>query len=165
MSDRVPVLVLGLGNVLCGDDGAGVAAIRALLDAYLVPEGVQVLDGGTLGLALLPWVRDAAAVVLVDAIAADGPPGTLVRLEGDEVGHAAVRRLSVHQIGVADLLDGNRLLGGPDKVVLVGVVPESMELTVELTPTVRDAVPALVDRVAAEVGALGYPLERRTAGG
>lgn len=162
MSERVPVLVLGLGNVLCGDDGAGVAAVRALLDRYRVPDGVRVLDGGTLGLSLLPWLRDADHVILVDAIAADAPPGTLVRLEGADVSPAAASRLSVHQIGVADLLDGNRLLGGgPDTVVLVGVVPESMELTVELTAPVRGALAALVDRVADEVRALGFPVERR----
>jgi hydrogenase maturation protease len=156
------LLVLGLGNTLCGDDGAGVAAIYALLADSELPDDVRVLDGGTLGLTLLPWLRSARKVILVDAIAADAAPGTLVRLEGADVAHAAVHRLSVHQIGVADLLDGNRWLGGgPEQLVLWGVVPESMELTVDLTPAVAAALPDLVAQVVSEARSLGFILGRR----
>jgi len=88
MTDRTPVLVLGLGNVVCTDDGAGIAAIHKLLREYEMPEGVVALDGGTLGLSLLPLVDSADQVILVDAIRADGPPGTQVRIEGDEVAPA-----------------------------------------------------------------------------
>ena len=83
--ERTPVLVLGLGNGVCADDGAGIAAIHKLLREYSMPEGVKALDGGTLGLSLLPLVDSADRVILVDAIKAEGPPGTQVRIEGDEV--------------------------------------------------------------------------------
>ena len=88
MTDRTPVLVLGLGNVVCTDDGAGIAAIHKLIREYDLPEGVEALDGGTLGLSLLPLVDRADQVILLDAIRADGPPGTQVRIEGDEVAPA-----------------------------------------------------------------------------
>lgn len=165
MTDEpLELLVLGLGNLLCEDDGAGVVAANALAAQFDVPPGVRVLDGGTLGLALLPWIRSARRVILVDAILGDGPPGTIVRLEGGDVAHAAAHRLSVHQVGVLDLLDSNRLLGGgPEEVVLWGVVPAEMGLSVELTPDVRAAIPELVSRVAAEVRALGFDLADRRA--
>lgn len=150
-----PVVVLGLGNLLMGDDGVGVAALAALASDPRLPGGVQLLDGGTLGLSLLPYVRSAPDLILVDAVRGDGPPGSLVRLEGEEVPGAVLERLSVHQVGVADLVAGARLLGGwPERIVLCGVVPESIELRVELSPAVQDAIPSLVELVLAELGRL-----------
>ncbi|HEU5055848.1 MAG TPA: HyaD/HybD family hydrogenase maturation endopeptidase [Kofleriaceae bacterium] len=147
-----PVVVLGLGNLLMGDDGVGVFALAALAAEPRVPAGARLLDGGTLGLSLLPYVRSAPDLVLIDAVRGEGPPGSLVRLEGDEVPGAVLERLSVHQVGVADLVAGARLLGGwPERIVLCGVVPERIELGVELSPAVRAAVPALVAMVLGEL--------------
>ncbi len=158
MSERTPVLVLGLGNVVCTDDGAGIAAIHKLIREYEFPEGVSVKDGGTLGLSLLPLVDSADQVILVDAIAAEGPPGTQVRIEGEEVAPAVYERLSPHQIGVADLLAGASLLDRyPERVVILGVVPDSIELGLERTAAVEASIPELVDRVVEELTRLGYP--------
>jgi len=157
MSERVPLVVLGLGNVLLEDDGAGAAAVRLLLDRYEAPPEVSVLDGGTLGLSLLPYLESAGAVILVDAVMTGAEPGSLVRLDGDDVAPAVAARLSPHQVGVADLLDGARWLGRyPDHVVLLGVVPESMQLAVGLSPRVQAALPELVDAVINEARALGF---------
>lgn len=164
MSERTPLLVLGLGNVLLEDDGAGAAAVARLLEQYDVPAGVRVCDGGTLGLSLLPYLEAADAVILVDAVRADGPPGTLVRLDGDDVAPAVATRLSPHQVGVADLLDGARWLGRyPDRVVLLGLVPESMELAVGLSPRVHAALPELVEAVVGEARAMGFVFRRKSA--
>jgi hydrogenase maturation protease len=161
MSDRIPVLVLGLGNVVCTDDGAGIAAIHKLIREYELPEGVLAIDGGTLGLSLLPLVDSADQVILVDAVNAEAPPGTLVRIEGDEVAPAVYERLSPHQIGVADLLAGASLLDRyPERVVILGVVPDSIELGLERTPPVEASIPGLVERVVQELAALGYPPAR-----
>jgi hydrogenase maturation protease len=159
MPDSAPLLILGLGNLLCSDDGVGVVAVQAIAEARIVPEEVQVLDGGTLGLALLPYLEDAERAILVDAIQVDAPPGTLVRLEGDEVGPAVASRLSVHQVGVSDLIEAARWRGRvPPKLVLLGVVPQSIELGLELTPPVRSALPGLLDAVCDEARALGFAL-------
>ena len=157
MNETVPLLVLGLGNVLLGDDGLGAAAVARLRDEYDWPEDVQVLDGGTLGLSLLPYVEQADAVILVDAIRADEPPGTLVRIDGDDVAPAVATRLSPHQVGVSDLLDGARWRDRyPARVVLLGLVPESMDLVVGLSKDVAPALDTLVDRVVNEAAALGF---------
>jgi len=162
MPGRDPLLVLGLGNLLCQDDGIGVAAVAWLLRRYHPPPGVRVLDGGTLGLALLPTLESADTVLIIDAIRSDGPPGSFVRLEGEDVAHAAEHRLSVHQVGVSDLLGAARWQGSlPARLLLLGLVPQSMELAVERTPVVEAALPALVDRVVAECAALGYPFAPR----
>jgi hydrogenase maturation protease len=158
------LLVLGLGNVLCGDDGLGAVAVYLLQRRYRAPDGVSVLDGGTLGLSLLPLLEDARAAILVDAVRADGPPGSFVRLEGDDVAPAAAERLSVHQVGVADLLEAARWRGRcPSPLILLGLVPESLELGVGRTPRVEAALPGLVERVVAEARGLGHAFEPRTS--
>ncbi len=162
MSSRIPLLVLGLGNLLLEDDGVGSAAVAMLDEQFAAPEGVRVFDGGTLGLSLLPYLQDADAVILVDAVKADAAPGTLVRLEGDEVPPAVAVRLSPHQVGVADLLDGARWLDGyPQRLVLLGLVPASMELAVGVSPAVRPSLPALVARIVAEAGAMGFVFRQK----
>jgi hydrogenase maturation protease len=156
------VIVLGLGNVLLGDDGVGVLAVNALLRDHQAPPGVRILDGGTLGLALLELLDADAGLVLVDAVADDAPAGTLVRHEGEAIGEAVASLLSPHQFGVADLLGAARLLSRyPERVVLLGVVPEAIKLGIGLTPPVAEALPALVRAVTSELARLGYPLVSR----
>ncbi len=158
--------MLGLGNVLCADDGLGVTAVAHLAECYDLPEGVQVLDGGTLGLSLLPYVEEAEKLILIDAVRTDAPAGSPVRLDGDEVGLAIAHRLSPHQVGVADLMDAARLRDRyPREVVLLGLVPESLETRLGLSAALAAAVPSLVERVAKEARRLGHPLLRRAGAG
>jgi hydrogenase maturation protease len=155
------VVILGLGNVLLQDDGVGVRAVERLAAEYAIPDGVEVLDGGTLGMSLLPRLAGADAAILVDAVRADAPAGTLVELSGDDVGPAVQTRLSPHQVGVADLLDGLRWLGEtPPRLRLIGLVPEQMELGLELSPAVEKNLGSLVDAVALEAQSLGHELVR-----
>ena len=164
-SKPTPLLILGLGNLLLGDDGLGPVAVDQLTRLYDVPEGVTVLDGGTLGLSLLPYLEDAERAILVDAIRGDGPPGTLIRIEGEEVAPAVAARLSPHQIGVADLLDGARWRDRyPAYLVLLGLVPQGLDLRVGLSPALAAAMPSLVERIALEARALGFALSPRTDG-
>jgi len=158
------LLVLGLGNVLCSDDGLGVMAVSALMRGFEWPPEVEVLDGGTLGLALLPYLDEAEAAILVDAIRGDAAPGSFMRLEGADVAPAVAQRLSPHQVGVADLLDGARWLDSyPARVVLLGLVPATIELGVGCSPAVQAALPVLVDRLVEEIRGFGFDLVRRVA--
>jgi hydrogenase maturation protease len=162
MSESIPLLILGLGNVLCGDDGLGAAAVAELRRRYACPDGVEIADGGTLGLSLLPLITSADRAILVDAIRAPAPAGSLVRLEGADVAPAVMERLSPHQIGVADLLHGARWLGRyPGTLVLLGLVPETIDLDLSRSPVVQAALPRLVEETAREARRLGYPLIAR----
>jgi hydrogenase maturation protease len=156
-------LVLGLGNVLLGDDGVGAAAIARLEREYRIPPGVRVEDGGTLGLALLDLLTSAERVILVDAVRTDVPAGTLVRLAGADVMDAVRDRLSPHQVGVADLLDAARLIGRyPATVTLLGLVPDNIDLAVVRSAAVEGALETLVDAIVREVQSLGYRMVRDT---
>lgn len=156
------ILVLGLGNVLLADDGVGPAALARLERDYQIPPEVRLVEGGTLGLSLLAELAEAEHVILVDAVATDAAPGSLVRLDGADVIDAVRDRLSVHQVGVADLLDVARLLGRyPASVVLLGVVPAAINLSVSRTSAVESALTALVAAVVQEVLNLGPDLVPR----
>ena len=161
-SDRsVPLLVLGLGNVLCGDDGLGAVAVHLLQRRYRAPDGVSVLDGGTLGLSLLPYLEEAHEAILVDAIRGDGPPGSFVRLEGDEVGPAVAGRLSVHQVGLSELLAASRFQGTlPEKMTLLGIEPLCIEWGLDLSPPVSAALDGLIGAAVRELRAWGVEVER-----
>ena len=163
MSDPGRLLVLGLGNLLCGDDGLGAAAVARLERDYEAPDEALVLDGGTLGLSLLPYLEDTEDAILIDAIRDDAPTGALVRLAGDDVGPAVLHRLSPHQVGVADLLDGARLHDRyPRRLVLLGLVPLTLGLGVERSAQVEAKLPRLVDAVVAEARRMGHFFVPRT---
>lgn len=159
----IGVLVLGLGNVLLGDDGLGAAAVARLERDFRVPPGVRLEEGGTLGLSLLGLLADSENVILVDAVRADAPPGTLVRIDGEDVPDAVRERLSAHQVGVADLLDAARLIDRyPHTVRLLGLVPDSIELAITRSDAVDSALGRLVAAVVREVQGLGYAMVRET---
>ncbi len=159
----IGVLVLGLGIVLLGDDGLGAAAVARVEREYRTHPGVRLEEGGTLGLSLLGLLADSDHVILVDAVRADAPPGTLVRLDGDDVADAVRDRLSPHQVGVADLLDAARLIDCyPTTVTLLGLVPTVIELAVSRSNTVDSALEQLVAAIVGEVQSLGYNLVRES---
>jgi len=156
---RTGVLVLGLGNVLLGDDGLGAAVVARLEREYFVPPGVRLVDGGTLGLSLLGLLAESDHVILVDAVRTDNPPGSLVRLDGADVSDAVRDRLSPHQIGVAAVLEAARLIDRyPASVTLLGLVPDAIELAVVRSHAVDTNLDALVTAVVSEVHRLGHEM-------
>lgn len=156
------LLILGLGNTLCADDGAGVSAADRLAAAYECPPGVEIVDGGTLGLALLPLLRSARQVILLDAVRAGNAPGTVIELDGARVAPAVEAQLSPHQVGVADLLNGASLLGGwPERVHLIGVEPQAITLGWGLNPPVMRAIPEMIRRAVQSAKELGFELRPR----
>jgi hydrogenase maturation protease len=154
------VLVLGLGNTLMSDDGFGVRAIETLAARYCLPETVRLLDGGTLGLDLLPRLEGVERLLIVDALEMLGAPGTVFRLEGEEVPRAFAGKLSVHQLGVQDLLALAELQGHlPRELVVWGVQPESIEMGTELTAAATAALEPVVQGVLGELRRWGIEVE------
>jgi hydrogenase maturation protease len=146
------VLVVGVGNRLLGDDAAGPLVIDRLA-ARALPAGVRLCDGGTVGLALLPEVEDAAALVAVDAARFGAAPGTVRVFEGEAMdAMLSGRRHSAHEVDLADLLGAAALTGRlPGRRALVAVEPASTELALQPTPAVAAAVPAMCHAVEALV--------------
>ncbi|SKA12035.1 hydrogenase maturation protease [Trichlorobacter thiogenes] len=145
-------LVLGLGNTIMSDDGIGPKVIEQLQQGDCLPDGVTLLDGGTLGLDLLPFLEGIQRLIIVDAVNIGKSAGTCVRLAGDDVPMALETKLSPHQMGMKDLLAVARLMGQlPEEIVLIGVQPACLEMDTELTPLVAGAIPTLLAMVQAEL--------------
>jgi hydrogenase maturation protease len=154
----VGALVLGLGNVLLGDEGVGVRVIERLRKQYDFSREVQILDGGTLGLDLLPYVQDASRLLVVDAVQANEPPGTLVRLASAEIPiFLDACKVSAHQEGLQDLLAVASLKGYlPQDVVFWGVQIDSLRVGLALSPVVAERVGPLVGNVVGELARWGF---------
>ncbi len=146
-------LVLGLGNLVHADDGVGVHAIQRLQQDPRVPPDVVLIDGGTQGLSLLPHISGFERLIVIDAVDAGEPPGTLIRLEGQALADMP-GKASVHQLGFSDLMVAMRLLGDlPAEVVVFGLQPNSTEWSANLTHRVQQAMDPLIDSVIAQLEA------------
>jgi len=142
-----PVLVLGIGNVLLGDEGAGVHAVRRL-ERESWPPHVTLLDGGTGGFHLLSLFQEYERIVLVDATMDGQPPGT-VRVIRPRFASDYPKTLSAHDIGLKDLVESAALLGHTPEVVLIVVSVKTLPegLHAELSPEVAAALPRVADLV------------------
>jgi hydrogenase maturation protease len=157
------VAVVGVGNVLTGDDALGPTVVRHLEATYELGEGVTVLDAGTPGADLAAHVAGLDALVVVDTVRAVGAPGTLVTYRGAELLRRPLApRVNPHAPGLQETLLTLELTGGaPRDVLLVGVVPASVEVGIGMSPPVRRAVPEAIRAVLAELARLGVEARPR----
>jgi len=157
-------VVLGIGNTILTDEAAGVRAAMALADAYRIPDNVQVIDGGTSGMEMIEDLSDLDLLVVIDVVKTGAAPGTVVKIAGDDIPVFFRRKLSPHQIALPDVLASLELLGTmPREIVVLGVEPVSLELGMEMTPTVAEKIPKLVDMALTELAARGYLLSPQPA--
>lgn len=137
-------LVLGIGNVLWADEGFGTRAIEALHERFEFPDDVLVMDGGTQGMFLLPWVRAANRLLVFDAVDFGDPPATLRLILGSEVPrYMGAKKVSMHQTGFQEVLASADLAGElPDELALIGVQPELLD---DYGGSLRPAIKAQID--------------------
>ncbi len=141
----MPTAVIGLGNILLRDEGVGVHVVNAVKKRYTCSPEVEFIDGGTLGLDLLPLIQGRKKVLLLDAINLGREPGSIGILNGDEIPSTISAKLSVHHIGLSDVLYAAKLLGNlPPSMRLIGIQPESIEVGLELTDRIRNKMEEMV---------------------
>jgi hydrogenase maturation protease len=156
--------VLGIGNVLMGDDGFGPAVVRAFDAAYTVGPDVDVVDIGTPGLDLTPWLADVDRVIIVDTVKSSDPPGTMrVYDKRDVIRHPPPVRVGPHDPGVKEALLMLEFAGrAPRELTLIGVVPAQTGLAVHLTPVLDAAVAPAVAKLVEVLEQFGERVEHRT---
>ncbi len=131
-------LVLGLGNPLVSDEGFGVQAVQRLQERYRFPDEVEVVDGGTLGLRLLPMLEDADRILILDAVDVSRSPGTVVQISWEDVHRALPVKISPHQETVTEVLALLELRRGkPDEFLIIGCQPASLDMGLELSAEVK----------------------------
>ena len=137
-SDGRRTVVIGLGNPLMADDGTGLALLELLRSEWTLPADVELVDGGTWGLNLLPAIEDAGRVLLLDAIRTGAAPGTIHEMERDQIPRYLAAKLSPHQVDLRDVLALAELRGTlPRDTVAIGLEPALVELSNELSEVVR----------------------------
>jgi hydrogenase maturation protease len=145
------ITVLGVGNLLRTDEGVGVHGVRALSDRHRedMPE-VEFLDGGTLGLNLLPYIEDATALLLLDAVDCGSPPGTVIELKGDSIPRFSGIKLSEHQVTLQEVLGLAQIRGRlPERMMLIGMQPADLSTGDSLSPVATGALLEMLDRAEA----------------
>ena len=153
-------VVLGVGNIILTDEGAGVRAVEALERDWKLPENVLAIDGGTSGMEMIEELSNVDFLVILDVVKTGAAPGTVVKIAGKDIPVFFRKKLSPHQIALPDVLASLELLDAmPKEIVVLGVEFISLELGMEMTPTVAEKVPVLAAMAVDELRARGYAVE------
>ena len=158
-------LILGIGNVLWADEGFGVRCVETLNARFVFPDNVCVMDGGTQGIFLLPWVRSASRLLIFDAIDFGLVPATLQLIVGDDVPrYMGAKKVSMHQAGFQEVLSSAHLSGDfPDELALVGVQPQLLDdYGGSLTGLVRAQIDPAIELAAKTLHAWGVDFSERS---
>jgi len=149
--DKKPVLILGVGNLLLGDEGFGIHMVERMRAAPL-PEFVEILDGGTVSFELLYSIFGRKKVILIDAIDSDDKPGTLYRFRPEDVSLKALPATTAHQLQLAELLHFIMKMTQHPEVIIYAVVPQNTEISLALSETVSQTGDRLIAMITKEIG-------------
>ena len=165
-SGEINTLVLGIGNILWADEGFGVRCVEELNAAWEVPEQVRLMDGGTQGMFLLPWISNVSRLLIFDAIDFGLAAGELRVIRDDDVPqYMGAKKVSMHQTGFQEVLASARLLtGGPEQLALIGVQPERLDdYGGSLREGTRKRIPEALESACAILQEWGIVLRKRAA--
>ena len=155
------VLVLGIGNILLSDEGAGVKAVEELQNRYDCSDAVEIVDGGTVGFELLPYFENRSHILIIDAVKTGNKPGTIVRI--DDPPAFFQKKVSPHQIGLADVMGIAVITDNmPQNIALFGIEPKELSTGLELSQEVAGNLSQLVDMVVDELKAIGIKVQSKS---
>jgi hydrogenase maturation protease len=146
------ICVIGLGNILLQDDAIGLHVTETIKERYRFEPQIDLLDGGTAGLDLLPLIEHYEKVLFVDAVDAGQPPGAIVMIEGDAIPCFLTTQVSVHHVGLSDLLFAARMAGSlPAEICLIGIQPESVDIGLDMTDIMKKCLDLLLTTVVEQL--------------
>jgi len=141
------IVILGVGNLLLSDEGVGVHVANELVKLEL-PPGVTVVEGGTDGFRLINVITEADRLIVVDAVKGGGAPGSIYRFDINEVQNCPSGfKTSVHQIGILEVINLSGLIGKTPQTTVIGIEPESLEMSMELSPEIKSKIPRIIELI------------------
>jgi hydrogenase maturation protease len=150
--------VIGLGNILMRDEGIGVHTINRFRERYSVPDSVEIVDGGTCGLDLMPVIEGRRKVLIVDAVNFEREPGYIGQLVNDEIPARFRTKASLHHLGLMDVLSIVRLADAmPEEICIIGVQPQTVELGLDMTGLMLDKIDVLVEKTVLKLREWNVP--------
>ncbi|MCX7913234.1 MAG: HyaD/HybD family hydrogenase maturation endopeptidase [Thermodesulfovibrionales bacterium] len=142
------IAIIGIGNLLLKDEGVGVHAINKIKEEYIFSPSIDLIDGGTLGLDLLPYFEKYSKILIIDAVNLNEKPGTIKVFDIGEIPLLISNKFSVHHIGLTDILTACRLLKAKhDEIKLIGIQPHSIDFGIELSRLIMDKIDLIIDQV------------------
>lgn len=147
MNKTETIGILGIGNMLVRDEGFGVHFINSFLDTYEIPDTLNVLDGGTAGIMLAPFLETVNHLFVIDTVNLDDKPGSIHCFTDQDVRSGKIAaRMSPHQVGLLEILDLCRLRDkAPDKIEMITVVPEDLETGLGMSDTIEPKITEVTD--------------------
>ncbi len=147
------ITILGVGNILMSDEGFGVRVVEYLQANYHFPPGIELMDGGTSGIYLAPVIEDSRRLLIIDVLNMEGPAGGIHLLSADEMRGAGLQiSVSPHQVGLLEIIDLCRLRDkAPAEIRIIGIIPQDLNLSLELSPTLRAKVKPVADMVIKQI--------------
>lgn len=156
------ITLIGLGNILMQDEGVGVHAVQFIQEHYDIGPDLEIVDGGTIGLGLLPYIENRDRVLLVDAVNFRKDPGHIAILENQEIPALFGTKDSLHHLGLMDVLAAAQLLEvSPREICLIGIQPQTIETGLELTALLRGKMDLLVEKIIRKLQDWGLSCSRR----
>ncbi|BBD07815.1 HyaD/HybD family hydrogenase maturation endopeptidase [Desulfovibrio ferrophilus] len=152
------ILVMGLGNILLRDEGIGVRVVERLLERYEFPQNIRVIDGGVRGMILMDPIIDSDHIIVIDAVLNEHPPGTVYRLDGDDVKLSLAFKNSVHDMDFLETLCCCELVSGKKpSAVIIGIEPKDYQSdpSLEISQELLDRIPEMIEKVLNEIEAVG----------
>ena len=156
------IAVLGIGNLLQKDEGVGVHLINRLEKEYNFSPHVNLIDGGTMGTDLLPYLEENDKVIILDAVNFDEVPGFIGVIENDDILRRLNTKLSIHHLGLTDVLSSARLLDiEPSEIYLIGIQPKNIEMGTELTDEINQRTGKMIDAAIKKLNEWGIEVSSK----
>ena len=144
-------VILGVGNLLLSDEGVGVHVINKMMDLHFPPD-IELIEGGVDGLRLMNLVVGVDRLIVIDAVKGGGSPGSIYKFKPEEfAAYTDTSKLSVHQVGILEVIHLSGLVGKLPETTIIGVEPKSVEIGMELTPEIQSKVPRIIELVLDEL--------------
>lgn len=165
MEDKKKIGILGIGNLIVGDEGFGVHAVRYLEENYEFPDSVLIRDGGTAGIYMSPFLEECDPVLVIDVVDIDAEPGSMHYYSNDDVKAGKIStRMSPHQLGLLEILEICKLRdAAPETLEFYCVVPKELNTSTELSDVVAPRVKEICEIVLKRLSELGVEAKRRTS--
>ena len=164
METQKKIGILGIGNLLVSDEGFGVHAVRYLEEHYQFPDNVIIIDGGTAGIYMSPFLEECDPVIVIDVVDIDAEPGSMHYYSNEDVKAGKFStRMSPHQLGLLEVLEICKLRdAAPESVEFYCVVPKTLETSTELSDVVAPRIKDICDIVLKRLGEMGVEVSKRT---
>ena len=156
------IAILGIGNLLQRDEGVGVHLINQLEKDYSFSPRINLIDGGTMGTDLLPYLEENDKVIILDAVNFNEAPGFIGVIENDDILRRLNTKLSIHHLGLTDVLSSARLLDiEPSEIYLIGIQPKNIEMGTELTDEINQKTSKMIDAAIKKLNEWGIEVSSK----